>query len=103
MSFHLKTKPTMKHLKIFIFLLVNTLLLNAQKAETPNQSYDLDSKINQMTITDGGTVILTTNNGLAAIKPGKEGLLFNFTDYGKINPETELEIVSEAPYEKVNY
>ncbi len=73
-------------------------MLNAQKAETPDQSYELGAKIEEMTITDGGTVIIATNDGLAAIKPGQEGLLFNFTDYGKINPETELEIVSGAPY-----
>lgn len=89
---------TMRHLKILVFLLAGTLILNAQKAETPDQSYDLGAKIGEMTITDGGTVIVTTNDGLAAIKPGEEGLLFNFTDYGKINPETELEIVSGAPY-----
>jgi hypothetical protein len=88
----------MKNIKIFVFLLAGTLMLNAQKAETPDQNYDLGAKIGEMTITDGGTVIVTTNDGLAAIKPGQEGLLFNFTDYGKINPETELEIVSGAPY-----
>ena len=88
----------MKNLKLFVFLLAGSLMLNAQKAETPDQNYDLGAKIGEVTITDGGTVIVTTNDGLAAIKPGQEGLLFNFTDYGKINPETELEIVSGAPY-----
>ncbi|WP_396601985.1 PQQ-binding-like beta-propeller repeat protein [Algibacter sp. R77976] len=88
----------MRNLKLFVFLLAGSLMLNAQKAETPDQSYELGAKIEEMTITDGGTVIIATNDGLAAIKPGQEGLLFNFTDYGKINPETELEIVSGAPY-----
>ncbi|MEW4924381.1 PQQ-binding-like beta-propeller repeat protein [Algibacter sp. 2305UL17-15] len=88
----------MRHLKTVVFLLAGSLMLNAQKAETPDQNYDLGAKIGEMTITDGGTVLVTTNDGLAAIKPGQDGLLFNFTDYGKINPETELEIVSGSPY-----
>ncbi|TBN00870.1 hypothetical protein EYD45_13675 [Hyunsoonleella flava] len=88
----------MRNIKIFVFLLAGTLMLNAQKAEAPDQSYDLGAKIEEMTISDGGTVILATNEGLAGIKPGQDGLLFNFTDYGKINPETELEIVTGAPY-----
>lgn len=88
----------MRNIKIFVFLLAGTLMLNAQKAEAPDQSYDLGAKIEEMTISDGGTVIIATNEGLAGIKPGQDGLLFNFTDYGKINPETELEIVTGAPY-----
>ena len=65
--------------------------------DTPDHSYDLGAKINDMTITQGGTVVVATNDGLVGIKPGKEGTLFNFTDYGRVKPE-ELKFVPLSPY-----
>ncbi|WP_460218077.1 outer membrane protein assembly factor BamB family protein [Psychroserpens sp. MEBiC05023] len=86
----------MKYLAVVILLLSITTL-NAQKAEAPDQSYELGAKINDMTITEGGTVVVATNDGLVGIKPGQEGLLFNFTDYGRVKPE-ELNFIPRAPY-----
>lgn len=80
-----------------VVLLVSASSLFAQKAETPNQSYDLGAKINDMTITEGGTLVVATNDGLVGIKPGQEGLLFNYTEYGKVKPE-ELNFISGSPY-----
>lgn len=85
-----------KSLVIVVFFL-NATSLVAQNAETPDHNYQLGSKINEMTITEGGTVVVATNDGLVGIKPGQDGLLFNFTDYGRVKPE-ELNFIPKAPY-----
>lgn len=90
----------MRNLKQCILLLALMLVANlsqAQKAETPDHNYELGAKINEMTITEGGTVVVATNDGLVGIKPGQDGLLFNFTDYGRVKPE-ELTFIPKAPY-----
>ena len=69
----------------------------AQKAEAPDYRYDTGAKINEMTLTQGGTMVVATNDGLVGIKPGSNDLLFNFTDYGRVKPE-ELFFVPNAPY-----
>ncbi len=86
----------LNYLVMFAFLL-DAASLYGQKAEAPTNSYELGAKINDMTITEGGTVVVATNDGLVGIKPGQEGLLFNFTDYGKVKPE-ELNFIPRAPY-----
>lgn len=68
-----------------------------QKAEQPDFRYDTGSKINEMTLTQGGTVVVATNSGLVGIKPGSNQLLFHFTEYGRVKPE-ELTFVQDAPY-----
>lgn len=90
----------MRNLKQCILLLALMFVANlsqAQKAETPDHNYELGAKINEMTITEGGTVVVATNDGLVGIKPGQDGLLFNFTDYGRVKPE-ELTFIPKAPY-----
>ncbi|GAB5399071.1 MAG: hypothetical protein Aureis2KO_06560 [Aureisphaera sp.] len=72
-------------------------LVQAQRAETPDFRYDVGAKINEMTLTEGGTMVVATNDGLVGIKPGSNELLFNFTDYGRVKPE-ELFFVPRAPY-----
>lgn len=86
----------LNYLVMFAFIL-NATSLFGQKAEAPSNSYELGAKINEMTITEGGTVVVATNDGLVGIKPGQDGLLFNFTDYGKVKPE-ELNFIPRAPY-----
>lgn len=92
-----KQNSTMRHFKFIVFLLVGTLMLNAQKAETPNFTYDLGGKIDQMTLTSSGVMLITHGKGLAGIKPGQEGLVFNFDDYGKVKQE-EIQIIPNTPY-----
>lgn len=82
---------------VMIAFVLNATSLFAQKAEAPDHSYQLGAKINEMTITEGGTVVVATNDGLVGIKPGEDNLLFNFTDYGRVKPE-ELFYVPQAPY-----
>ncbi|MFC7356627.1 PQQ-binding-like beta-propeller repeat protein [Jejudonia soesokkakensis] len=75
--------------------------MTAQKAETPDFRYDTGAKINEMTLTQGGTLVVATNDGLVGIKPGSNELLFNFTEYGRVKPE-ELSFAPFAPYVTVS-
>jgi hypothetical protein len=79
----------------FAFVTQNPML--AQRAEQPDFRYDTGAKINNMTLTQGGTMVVATNDGLVGIKPGSNKLLFNFTEYGMVKPE-ELTFVPNAPY-----
>lgn len=81
---------------LFCFLLIPTTLIS-QSAETPDYRYDVGAKINDMTLTQGGTLVVATNDGLVGIKPGSNDLLFNFTEYGKVKSE-ELLFIPNAPY-----
>lgn len=90
----------MRKLKQICLLLVYILMVSvgqAQKAETPDFTYDLGGKIDQMTLTTSGVMLITHGKGLAGIKPGQEGLVFNFDDYGKVKQE-EIFIVPNTPY-----
>ncbi len=91
----MKLLNTITKLSCLVFLWSATVL--AQKAETPDFQYDIGAKINEMVITDGGTVVIASNDGLVGIKPGTNDLLFNFTTYGRVKPE-ELTIVPNSPY-----
>jgi hypothetical protein len=85
-------------LPLAICLIVgNAMMSLAQKAEEPDYRYDVGGKINEMTLTQGGTMVVATNDGLVGIKPGSNQLLFNFQEYGRVKPE-ELYYVPNAPY-----
>lgn len=86
---------------VFWSLLVIPFGTLAQKAEQPDNSYDLGAKINETTLTQGGTLVVATNDGLVGIKPTENSLLFNFKDYGRVKPE-ELFFVPNAPYVMVD-
>lgn len=79
----------------YTLLAVNGLI--AQRAEEPDFRYDTGAKINEMKLTQGGTMVVATNDGLVGIRPGSNQLLFNFTEYGRVKPE-ELYFVPNAPY-----
>jgi len=69
----------------------------AQKAETPQQTYDLGAKINEMTLTVGGILIAATNDGLVGIDPKQSTPVFTFNDFGKLSPE-ETDFIPASPY-----
>ena len=87
----------MRNIKLIVFLLASSLMLNAQKAEMPDFNYDLGGKIEKMTLTSSGVLLITHGKGLAGIKPGDDQLIFNFDDYGKVKEE-EILIVPNSPY-----
>src|SRR5690554_4279680 len=82
---------------LICFMIITKNPLLAQSAEQPDFRYDTGAKINEMSLTQGGTMVVATNNGLVGIKPGSNQLLFNFTEYGRVKPE-ELTYVPNAPY-----
>src|SRR5690554_3314826 len=87
---------------IFFYTLISFLSIIgnpvfAQSAEQPDFRYDTEAKINEMNLTQGGTMVVATNDGLVGIKPGSNQLLFNFTEYGRVKPQ-ELTFVQDAPY-----
>ncbi|MBA6153975.1 outer membrane protein assembly factor BamB family protein [Gelidibacter maritimus] len=84
-------------LMMMIALFFGTTSANAQKAETPNQSYDLGSSINEMTLTVGGVLVVATNDGLVGIRPTESQPVFRFNDFGKLKPE-ETQFVPNSPY-----
>jgi hypothetical protein len=93
----MKTLLIKKGQLMMITLFLGVTSFFAQTAEAPDYNFELGAKINDMTITQGGTVVVATNDGLVGIKPGQNELLFNFTDYGRVKPE-ELKYVPLSPY-----
>lgn len=87
----------MKFNKITLVMLFVAGLLFAQKAETPQHSYDVGGKISFMKLTDAGVLVVASSGGLTGIKPGANAAHFNFKDYGKIKPE-ELDFIPMSPY-----
>ncbi|MDR6966396.1 hypothetical protein J2X31_000389 [Flavobacterium arsenatis] len=91
----------MKHLLTAMvscaFLSFNANHLMAQKAETPNFTYNFGGKIDFMKLTDSGVLVVANGDGFAGIKPGQDKLHFDFSDYGKVKEE-ELEFIPLSPY-----
>lgn len=85
-----------KHIMMLAFLLSATSVI-AQKAETPNGTYDLGASINEMTLTQGGILVVATNDGLTGIDPKKNTLVFTFNNFGKLKPE-ETDFIPNSPY-----
>ena len=68
----MKTKTfQLEKILLVIFLTIATTI-SAQKAETPDNTYDLGATINEMTLTVGGVLVVATNDGLVGIKPHKK-------------------------------
>lgn len=80
---------------MMLALFISATSLFAQ--ETPNQSYDLGAKINEMTLTVGGVLVVATNDGLAGIRPDQSQPVFTFNNFGKLKPE-ETEFIPGSPY-----
>ncbi|WP_323028100.1 PQQ-binding-like beta-propeller repeat protein [Gelidibacter japonicus] len=78
-------------------LFIGTTSVIAQKAETPNQNYDLGSSINEMSLTVGGVLVVATNEGLVGIRPTESQPVFKFNNFGKLKPE-ETDFVPNSPY-----
>ncbi|WP_426431064.1 PQQ-binding-like beta-propeller repeat protein [Winogradskyella sp. HB-48] len=91
----MKTLLTQIKIIMMLALFVSAASLYAQ--ETPEQSYDLGAKINEMTLTVGGILVVATNDGLAGIKPDQIQPVFTFNNFGKLKPE-ETDFIPNSPY-----
>lgn len=74
---------------------------HGQQKDLPDISYDLGGKIEFMTLTEAGVLVVAGGGGLAGIKPGSNAPHFVFKEYGKVKEE-ELEFVPMSPYVIVN-
>lgn len=93
----MKTKTfKLKKLLIVVFITIATTL-SAQKTETQNTVYDLGTKINEMTLTVGGVLVVATNDGLVGIKPTESQPIFTFNTFGQLKPE-ETDFIPNSPY-----
>ena len=89
----------LKNLTYAVLFMASSLF--AQKAETPQYSYDMGGKISFMKLTDAGVLVVAGSGGLGGIKPGASQIHFLFKDYGKIKPE-ELDFIPMSPYVIIN-
>ncbi|MCF7560599.1 PQQ-like beta-propeller repeat protein [Sabulilitoribacter multivorans] len=83
-----------------ILLILGVLIINystAQKAQTPENTYELGAKINEMTLTVGGILVAATNEGLVGIDPKNSAPIFTFNNFGKLEPE-ETDFIPDSPY-----
>jgi len=93
----MKTKTfKLERLLMVVFIAITTII-TAQKAETPDNTYDLGASINEMTLTIGGILVVATNDGLVGIKPNESTPIFTFNAFGQLKPE-ETEFVPNSPY-----
>jgi len=86
----------MKNLS-FLWIALAFLASNALAQTAPTFKYTIGGKIEKMTLTDAGVLLVNGSNGLAGIKPGASSPHFNFAEYGKIKEE-EMELVPMSPY-----
>ena len=79
----------MNNLKLLLILFC-TQIVFAQRAEQPDQTYNLGASINEMTLTVGGVLVVATNDGLVGINPETNSPVFTFNNFGKLTPEETL-------------
>jgi hypothetical protein len=88
-------------MKKLIILLVAIGLTYGQNLRAQNTQADLkvniSSKVNSLQLTDAGTVILSTNDGLVGVYHENSEPVFEFTEYGKIK-EDAYYMVPNSPY-----
>lgn len=82
--------------QFWLFLLLSTSLVIAQKAETPDNKYDVGA-IKWMKISDPGTLIVSTAKGIYGIKPNESSPSFLF-DKRKNIKEENFKLQSGTPY-----
>jgi hypothetical protein len=88
-------------MKKLIILLVAIGLTYDQDINAQNTQADLkvniSSKVNSLELTDAGTVILSTNDGLVGVYHENSEPVFEFNEYGKIK-EDSYYLVPNSPY-----
>jgi len=80
---------------VLTFMLLVTVSW-AQKT-TPDYQYAFDGKVKWMLLHDTGTLLASTGEALAGIKPGSENVSFKFDRLKKVKEEN-LEMIPNTPY-----
>ncbi|MFC4267391.1 outer membrane protein assembly factor BamB family protein [Polaribacter marinivivus] len=81
---------------LFTFLLFTTIVLNAQKAEAPDNKYEVGA-IKWMKMSDAGTLIVSTAKGIYGIKPNESSPSFIFDKRKNIKQEN-FKLQPNTPY-----
>ena len=81
----MKTKVFLQLISYSLFLLSATVIFS-QKAETPDNQYDVGS-IKWMKMSDPGTLIVSTAKGIYGIKPNESKPTFLFDKRKNIKEE----------------
>ncbi len=79
-----------------IFCLCLCAELSAQKTEADLQ-IPVGNKVNSLKLTDAGTVILNTNDGIVGVYHGNSEPVFTFDTYGKLKEE-DYYMIPNSPY-----
>lgn len=82
---------------VWLALVFLLLPIYGQQNVEPERRYELGSKINEMTLTIGGVLVVATNDGLIGIKPTEDKPVFTFNNFGRLKPE-ETEFIPGSPY-----
>jgi len=80
----------------FIFCLCLCADISAQKTQA-DKEVSINSKVNSFELSDAGTVILNTNDGLVGVYHKESKPVFEFTMYGEIKEESYYR-VPNSPY-----
>jgi hypothetical protein len=82
-------------------LLYSTLVIAihswAQQTINPSYNYQFESKIEEIEIAPGGILVVGTGKGFSAIEAHKQGVIYEYTELGKIKPE-EMELIDGYPW-----
>jgi hypothetical protein len=81
---------------LFVLSFFIVFTVKAQKTAA-DLTVQVDSKINSFELSDAGTVILSTNDGLVGVFHEEAKPVFEFTTYGKIK-EDSYYMVPNSPY-----
>jgi len=85
------------HPSFFVALSVFFYIATNAQTTPPDYVVNVSSKVNSLELTDAGTVILNTNDGLVGVYHENSEPVFEFTKYGKID-EDAYYLVPNSPY-----
>jgi hypothetical protein len=89
-------KQALLKTNILALFLLSTSFLFSQKAENPDNKYDVGS-IKWMKVSDAGTLIVSTSKGIHGIKPNESNPSFLFDKRKNIKQEN-FNLISGTPY-----
>lgn len=88
---------TIKSTLSCVFAFVLSMSIGAQSIDTPEHNYTFDGQVKWMLLTESGTLLASTGEALAGIKPGSSEVSFKIDRLKKVQQEN-LEFVPGTPF-----
>lgn len=88
---------TIKLKSLLVVILLISISITAQKAETPDYQYDFGGNVKWMMLTESGVMVASTGEALVGIKAHQKEPHFKFERVKKVKEE-HLEPVPNTPY-----